>query len=177
MENQKDRKPTLCGSRSFLKNRAFITLVCAFIIYVIWQASQLVLVIAPEGDKKPIVIESHKGDKWYISLTHSVEKTKWEEFFTINGVADMTMTHTTFESLGWGYPYSSTDGTFSCTNDGKFQMVMNRHYKEVPLRVSEQAMQQIIHENAQYNLVELYGQGSAVTVRIMRRYHYWFDLL
>lgn len=129
--------------------------------------------LAPEGNAKAIAIPSYSGDSWRISFTHSVEKTAWDEFFTINGPDDMTMTHTKFQSLGWGYPYSTNDGKFSQTADGRFQLIMNRPYKEVALRVSEQAMQHIIHGHQKYDLIGLYGQGAAVTVKSMYRYEYW----
>lgn len=175
MTDLKDRKPALPGSRSFLKNRYFLIIVCVFVLYISYIATRLVLVLVPEGDREAEVISSYAGDHWHISFTHSVEQTVWEEYFTVNGSNDMTMTHTIFESLGWGYPYSASDGIFSKTDDGRFQLTMNRPYKEVALRVSEQAMQHIVHRDVRYNLVHLYGQGTAVTVKSMYRYQYWLQ--
>lgn len=173
MTDLKDRKPALAGSRSFLKNRYIVIFVLAFVIYISYLGSRLVLVLAPEGDREAVAISSYPGDHWHISFTHSVEKTAWDEYFTVNGCNDMTMTHTKFQSLGWGYPYSASDGKFSQTADGRFQLIMNRPYKEVALRISEQAMQHIVHRNQKYDLIELFGQGTAVTVKSMYRYQYW----
>ena len=172
MTNMKDRNLAFVGSRSFLKNGYFfiILILAACIIYL---GSRLVLVLEPEGSHKTVVMSSCKGDNWYISFTHSVEKTAWDEYFTVNGCNDMTMTHTKFQSLGWGFPYSASDGKFSQTADGRFQLILNRPYKEVALRISEQAMQHIVHRNQKYNLIELFGQGTAVTVKSMYRYQYW----
>lgn len=175
MTDLKDRKPALAGSRSFLKSRHFVILVLAIVIYFGYLGSRLVLVLAPEGDREATAISSYPGDRWYISFTHSVEKTAWEEYFTVNGPDDMVMTHTKFSSLGWGYPYSASDGKFSRTEDGRFQLVMNRPYDEVALRVSEQAMQQIVHGNDKYDLVKVYGQGTAVTVKAMHCWQYWLE--
>ena len=54
-------------------------------------------------------------------------------------------------------------------------MEMNRPYKEVALRRSEQAMPHIFHGGDSYDLIALYGQGTAVTVKVMYRYQYWLE--
>lgn len=173
MTDLKDRKPAFAGSRSFLKNGYFLIIVCFFVIYVSYLGSRLVLVLAPEDERGVITLPSYVGDQWQIGFTHSVEKTAWDEYFVVNGPNDMTMTHTKFQSLGWGYPYSAGDGKFSRTSDGRFQLIMNRPYGEVALRVSEQAMQHIVHNQEKYDLVLLYGHGNAVTIKSMYRYQYW----
>ena len=104
-----------------------------------------------------------------------MEKTAWNDYFRINGANNMSMTHTRFSSLGWGYPYSAADGKLTQTADGKFDMEMNRPYKEVALRISEQAMPHIVHGGDSYDLIALYGQGTAVTVKVMYRYQYWLE--
>lgn len=174
MKNIKDWIAAFASCRSFCK-KSYLCLAFLLVIYIGWQALQLVLVLVPEGDRKIVAMPTYYGDKWYISFTHSVEKTTWEEFFTVNGASSMTMTHTKFASLGCGHPYSATDGQFSRTEDNKFQMIMNRPYQEVPIRVSEQSRQHIRHGDDKYDLVDLYGDGTAVTVKIMKRYQYWLD--
>lgn len=172
MTDLRDRKPAFAGSRSFLKNGYFF-IILILAAYILYMGSRLVLVLEPEGSHKPVVMSSYAGDNWHISFTHSVEKTAWDEYFTVNGCNDMTMTHTKFQSLGWGYPYSASDGRFSQTADGRFMLVMNRPYREVALRISEQAMQHIVHGQQNYDLVKLFRQGTAVTVKSMYRYQYW----
>ena len=83
------------------------------------------------------------------------------------------MTHTRFESLGWGYPYSPSDGLFRRTDDNRFELVMNRPYKQVDLRVAEQAMPCIVHYNTVYDLCALFGHGSLVQVKAEYRWQYW----
>ena len=78
-------------------------------------------------------------------------------------------------SLVWCYPYSAADGMLTQTADGKFDMEMNRPYKEVALRISEQAMPHIVLGGDSYDLIALYGQGAAVTVKVMYRYQYWLE--
>ena len=172
--NLRDRKLAQAGSRSFLKLKLSLYL---FIIFAVasflWYATAIVVSLNPEGEREPIAFHSKVGDVWNIRFTHSVEKTPWEEFFTVNGVNDLTMTHTRFESLGWGYPYSPSDGTFSQTGDGKFQLVMNRPYKQVDLRIAEQAMPCIVHYNTVYDLCALFGHGSLVQVKAEYRWQYW----
>ena len=70
-------------------------------------------------------------------------------------------------------PYSPSDGTFSQTGDGKFQLVMNRPYKQVDLRIAEQAMPCIVHYNTVYDLCALFGHGSLVQVKAEYRWQYW----
>ncbi|MBR2071015.1 MAG: DUF1850 domain-containing protein [Phascolarctobacterium sp.] len=169
-----DRKPTQVGFRSFFKVKLYLSIfILVAVATFIWYATAIVVSLNPEGEREPIAFDSKVGDVWNIRFTHSVEKTPWEEFFTVNGVNDVTMTHTRFESLGWGYPYSPSDGKFSQTGDGKFQLVMNRPYKQVDLRIAEQAMPCIVHYNDVYDLCALFGHGSLVQVKAEYRYQYW----
>lgn len=148
---------------------------CVALICLYYYGMQLMLCIVPEGDVKGISVPTYQGDLWNISFTHSVEKTTWDEYFKVNAAHAMTMTHTCFVSLGWGYPYSPSDGKFSRTEDGRFMMEMNRPYKDVDLRISEQAMQKIVHGKDVYDLVQLYGQGTAIKIKAQYRYENWLD--
>ena len=169
-----DRKLAQAGSRSFLKVKLSIYLLIIFAVAsFLWYATAIVVSLNPEGEREPIAFDSKVGDVWNIRFTHSVEKTPWEEFFTVNGVNDLTMTHTRFESLGWGYPYSPSDGLFRRTDDNRFELVMNRPYKQVDLRVAEQAMPCIVHYNTVYYLCALFGHGSLVQVKAEYRWQYW----
>ena len=169
-----DRKLAQAGSRSFLKLKLSIYLLIIFAVAgFLWYATAIVVSLNPEGEREPIAFDSKVGDVWNIRFTHSVEKTPWEEFFTVNGVNDLTMTHTRFESLGWGYPYSPSDGLFRRTDDNRFELVMNRPYKQVDLRVAEQAMPCIVHYNTVYDLCALFGHGSLVQVKAEYRWQYW----
>lgn len=173
MLNFKDRKPAFAGTRSFFPLKYFVIIVSAVLIFFGWYATRLVVAVVPEGNTGAFAFATYPGDRWKISFTHSVEKTEWDEFFRVNGAEDMTMTHTQFESLGWGYPYSPSDGKFTKTADGKFNLEMNRPYKEVAIRISEQAMQHIQHGSEDYNLIPMFGQGRAIKIMAMYRYQYW----
>ena len=93
----------------------------------------------------------------------------------MQGANAMTMTHTRFSSLGWGYPYAPSEGKLTRTPDGRFDLEMNRPYKELALRISEQAMPHLIHGEEDYDLIKLYGQGTAVKIKIQYRYEYWWE--
>lgn len=173
MLNCKDRRPTQVGSRSFFPLKHFVIIVSLVLLCLIWYSTRLVVAVLPEGETGAFAFATHPGDEWNISFTHSVEKTEWDEYFKVNAENDMTMTHTRFESLGWGYPYSPADGKLTATADGKFNVVMNRPYKEVSLRISEQAMQHLVHGKDDYDLIALYGQGAAIKIKAMYRYQYW----
>ena len=121
--NLQEGKLAQAGFLSFFKLKLSLYLLIGFAVAgFLWYATAIVVSLNPEGEREPIAFDSKVGDVWNIRFTHSVEKTPWEEFFTVNGVNDLTMTHTRFESLGWGYPYSPSDGVFSQTGDGKFQL-------------------------------------------------------
>ena len=172
--NLRERKLARAGFRSFFKlNLTLYSLIAFAVAGFLWYATAIVVSLNPEGDREPIAFDSKVGDVWNIRFTHSVEKTPWEEFFTVNGVNDLTMTHTRFESLGWGYPYSPSDGLFRRTDDNRFELVMNRPYKQVDLRVAEQAMPCIVHYNTVYDLCALFGHGSLVQVKAEYRWQYW----
>ena len=172
--NLQDRKPTQVGFRSFLKLKiVYSSLLIVVVAFFMWYATNIVVSLNPEGEKEPIAFNSKIGDVWNIRFTHSVEKTPWEEFFTVNGVNNLTMTHTRFESLGWGYPYSPNDGLFRRTEDNRFELVMNRPYKQVDLRIAEQAMPCIVHYNNVYDLCALFGHGSLVQIKAEYRWQFW----
>lgn len=58
----------------------------------------------------------------------------------------MVMTHTRYQSLGVGLPYSPAEGILTNTPDGKFILKMDRPYKTVKLRTAVQAKPRIIHK-------------------------------
>ena len=173
--NFKDRKPAIAGSRSFFPVKQFVIIVIFVALCLVWYASRLVVAVVPEGEYKPFCFSTYSGDEWRISLTHSVEKTAWDDYFRVNGVDNMTMTHTRFSSLGWGYPYAPSEGKLTRTADGRFDLEMNRPYKELALRISEQAMPHLIHGSEDYDLIKLYGQGTALKIKVQYRYDYWCD--
>lgn len=177
MPNFKDRKPADAGSRSFFQIKYFLIIVSILVIFVIWYGSRLVVAVVPKGVEGAFSFPTYKGDTWHISLTHSVEKTEWADFFRVNAANDLTMTHTRFESFGWGYPYSAADGKLTHTEDGKFILEMNRPYRVVNLRISEQAMPHLLHDKDNYDLIALFGQGTAVDIKVQYRYQYWLDCL
>ena len=173
--NFKDLKPAIAGSRSFFPVKHFVIIVIFVALFLVWYASRLVVAVVPEGEYKPFCFSTYSGDEWRISLTHSVEKTAWDDYFRVNGVDNMTMTHTRFSSLGWGYPYAPSEGKLTRTADGRFDLEMSRPYKELALRISEQAMPHLIHGSEDYDLIKLYGQGTALKIKVQYRYDYWCD--
>jgi len=175
MLNSKDRGPGCAGFRSFLSIRNIVILAAFILAGVYYYATSMVLAIIPEAGKTPYAFSTKVGDVWNISLTHSVEKTLWEEFFRVEGVNKMTMTHTTFESLGWGFPYSPEEGKLIHRKDGRYDLVMNRPFTYVPLRISVQAMQHFHHRSIDLDLCKLYGQGTKMDIKVMLRYEYWLQ--
>lgn len=172
--NFKDRKPAPAGSRSFFPAESFVIFVILLSAAAafFWHAARLVAVVQPEN-AEPFAFSTRAGDEFRISLTHSVEKTSWDDYFLVRGADDLLLAHTRFSSLGWGYPYAASEGRLALAPDGRFDLEMNRPYTELALRVSDIAGQRLIHGEDVYDLVKLYGQGTAVTIRVVHRYEYW----
>ena len=169
-----DRTPASTGARSFFKHPSFVFLLLFILAAVGWYGNQLLVILVPENSLPIQSFAVEKGGEWSYHYKHSVQQTPVDEFFRVNGVNDMTMTHTTYESLGVGLPYDPAEGTFkSLKKDGKFDLEMNRPYKSLMFRTAVQAMPKIIHKDKTYDLCALYGQGTLVEVRVIKRYQYW----
>ena len=169
-----DRTPASTGVRSFFTRPSFVLLLLMILAAICWYGDQLVVVLIPENERPISYFAVAKGEEWSYHYKHSVQQTPVDEFFRVNGVNDMTMTHTTYESLGVGLPYDPAEGTFrSLKKDGKFDLEMNRPYTAIKFRTAVQAMPKIIHDNEIFDLCPLYGQGTLVEVRVVKRYQYW----
>ncbi len=176
MSTLKDRKPVSAGFRSFLKRKFYLfAIVAASVAAFLWYAGGLVVSLNPEGGREPMYFASSKGDVWNIQFTHSVERSLVEEFFVVNGPDDLTMTHTRFESFGWGFPYSASDGVIKETGNGRYELKMDRPYRTVKLRVAVQARQCIVHGDDIYDLCDMFGHGTMIEVKAQYRCQYWLD--
>ncbi len=168
----KDRLPGSAGCRSFLKRICSVLFLALALLA--WRGAQLALVIEPEDDRHHMLcMPTQAGKEFYISLTHSVEKTTWNDYFIVRGERNLLLTHTIFESLGWGFPYGEESGSITRTNDNKFSLTVNRKYTSLPLRISEQSRQKLVYDDKTYDLIDLYGQGTALRISVMRRYQCW----
>lgn len=170
-----DRTPASTGVRSFFKGPSFVVLLLAVLALAIcWYGNRLLVVLLPENDRAVSSFPVSEGEEWHYHYKHSVQQTPVDEYFRVNGVNDMTMTHTTYESLGVGLPYDPAEGKFtSLKKDGKFDLEMNRPYTSIKFRTAVQAMPMIIHNHGTYDLCSLYGQGTLVEVKALKRYQYW----
>ena len=169
-----DRTPASTGARSFFKHLSLVVLLLVLLAAAGWYGNQLLVVLLPENGFPIRFFSVEKGGEWSYHYKHSVQQTPVDEYFRVNGVDNMTMTHTTYESLGVGLPYDPSEGKFtSLKKDGKFDLEMNRPYKSLKFRTAVQAMPKIIHKDVTYDLCPLYGQGTLVEVKVMKRYQYW----
>ena len=169
-----DRTPASTGARSFYKRPSFVLLLFIIAAAFFWYGDQLLVVLLPENERNVCSFPVTKGEEWHYRYKHSVQQTPVDEYFRVNGVDDMTMTHTTYESLGVGLPYDPAEGKFtSLEKDGKFDLEMNRPYRSLKFRTAVQAMPKIIHKDKTYDLCLLYGQGTLVEVKVIKRYQYW----
>ncbi len=153
--------------------------ICVLLLMVfLWYADQLVVVLEPEGNRTPQVFAVHKDEEWYLLYTHSVQRTPVWEYFRVNGANDLTMTHTVYSSLGVGLPYAPSEGKYVyLAKEGRFDLTMNRPYKTVKLRTAVQAMHKVVHDQKVYDLCKLYGQGTLVEIKALRRYEFWLENL
>lgn len=176
MLNLRGRSPGTSGGRSFSKKIIFtLVTVLVGLGILFWYANQLVVSINPEAGLPKQCFTAQIGEVWNIAFTHSVQLTTVEEFFRVDGIDKLMMTHTRYQSLGVGLPYSPAEGTLIHTSDGKFILKMDRPYKTVTLRTAVQAKPRIVHQGKVYDLCDLYGQGTLVEIRAEKRYQYWFN--
>ncbi|HCJ90311.1 MAG TPA: DUF1850 domain-containing protein [Acidaminococcaceae bacterium] len=171
-----DRTPVSTGTRSFLRRPVSAILVVLFVLLVLlgWYGNQLIIAIIPENGLPARTFYVGKGGEWSYHYTHSVQLTPCDEYFRINGPDDMVMTHTVYQSFGVGLPYDPKDGKFTALEkEGKFEMEMNRPYRSLRFRTAVQARPMIFHGTQVYDLCNLYGQGTLVEVRALKRYQYW----
>ena len=167
-----DRAPKQKGARPALFIGLFILLIAAGAIYGFGQQLRVALL---DDKQQPIVTFS--ADTWRYHYTHSVQLTPVDEYFRVNGLDDMTMTHTIYQSLGVGLPFAPYEGRFTQLEDGTFRFDMNRPYKNLKFRVSRFAKPYIAHGDTKYDLCSLFGDGGLVEVRTMKRYQLWLNKL
>jgi hypothetical protein len=176
MVDQTGRTSNLFGVRPSLR-KFFIAGLFLLAVIIVWYSRQLVVVLLPEGNLPIQAFKTYPGDEWYLTYTHSVQRTPVWEYFRVNGINDLTMTHTVYSSLGVGLPYAPYEGQLQMTKDGRFDLKMNRPYKSVKLRTAVQAMHKLVHGDRTYDLCALYGQGTLVEVKVERRFELWLTML
>ena len=173
-----DRTPASTGAWSFYKRPSFVLLLLILLAAFGWYGDRLLVVMIPENDRTVSSFPVSIGEEWHYHYKHSVQQTPVDEYFRVNGVNDMTMTHTTYESLGVGLPYDPSEGKFtSLKKDGKFDLEMNRPYRSLQFRTAVQAMPKIVHKDTTFDLCALYGQGTLVEVKVIKRYQLWLMTL
>lgn len=169
-----DRTPVCSGARPFFRSPFFLLCIVVLLTVLVRYGNQLQVVLIPEGGKPIQFFTVEKGKEWQYHYTHSVQKTPVDEFFRVEDAGRLTMTHTTYESLGVGLPYAPSEGHFTSLKEkGKFDVEMNRAYRSLQFRTASQAMPAIIYKDKVYDLYGLYGQGVLVEVRVMKRYERW----
>lgn len=156
-----------CSSLIFIKIFFLVLLVAIGAIFWYIHSS---LVLAVTGKQYSQALPVEVGEEWQIVFIHSVERTPWEEYYRVGEDGNL-LYKTRFQSLGWGYPYSQSDGEFHATKDG-FELLMNRKYLVINLTIAPEASPVLIHRGAKYNLCEIYGDREAVEVRLTNRLEY-----
>lgn len=171
--NANDRSPGESGFRSFFY---YVLFGIIFLIAgVVWYGNQLVIAVVPEDNLKTYYFPSKVGDEWHYLYIHSVQQTPCEEFFTINGPNDMTMTYTRFQSYGVGLPCYTDDGKFKQTEDGHFILEMNRPYRTVAFRTQDIPKPRLYIHGEEIPIYKIYPSGTLVTVSVDKRFKHWFN--
>jgi len=137
----------------------------------------LLLVVRDTSTGKYFTYICSAGDNFQMVLTHSVEKSPWEDNFLIYGSGDLLLTTSKFESLGWGFPYSEADGKFSINKDNKFLMTLNRKFAKINTCVAVQAMPKILFKNQTLDLCSEFGDGALLEIAVLHRYQFLFDII
>ena len=123
-----------------------------------------VLVVANAGtDEHLLDVPVENGSMVALEYTHSVEKTRVLDVYTIRGDR-LVMTRMEFESYGWGLParaaVEAEDGTFA------FDPIYATH--ELVVKPGRVAGHELHVENRRYDLVAL-SDARAVRLTIERR--------
>ncbi len=170
----KDRTPESAGFRSFLKFK-FVLLMSLIVIFCFWgfYANQLVVSVNPDSGQKKLSFDTYVGDLWYIEFTHSVQKTPVQEYFLVQGVDNLLMKETIYQSLGVGLPFLPSDGKLNVTKDGHFVLAMNRKFETVKVRTGLEACPRIYHSGTVYPIYEIYEPGTLVEIKVEKRYKSW----
>lgn len=156
-----------CSSLIFIK-RIFLIIIVAIGAIFWYIHNSLVLAVTGSHFSQALPVEG--GEEWQIVFTHSVERTPWEEYYRVEDGGNL-LYKTRFQSLGWGYPYSQSDGEFHATKDG-FELLMERKYPVIKLMVAPEASPVLLHRGQKYNLCEIYGDREAVEIRPVSRLRY-----
>lgn len=170
------RSPFVLGNRGVFK--LYTVFIGSILVITLgafyWYATQLVVALLPERGEKQCLDLRFCGE-WQMEFKHSYELTQWRDYFKVNGADDMVLTHTIYQSQGCGFPFSAAEGKFEALPDGHFKLTLNRPYKIINMRPAVQASPKILHDGTVYDLCELFGHGTLLTIKAEPRYRYWLE--
>lgn len=121
--------------------------------------------------QKKIVIDPESGENLYlppenfeIHWIHSIEKEEWFESYVIEGDG-FILTETHFKTFGAGVP-SHSDEPAEVTDDGFVKYMINEPYPDIYMNVSDNVETQIVQNEEEILLYELYEPYTAVEIKI-----------
>ncbi|MDD4600391.1 MAG: DUF1850 domain-containing protein [Negativicutes bacterium] len=152
----------------WLKHRTVIvfTVCCsvALLLLVYWCFLPLRIIVESEGGTC-LVLPTYVGDTFSLRFTHSVHKTPVWENFVVEGVGQLTLVSTEYQSYGVGMPSLPSEGTFIQQGDRFVLINLNRHFSQIPVRVGPEAKLCFVQREQEYPLYEWLEHGTLIHVR------------
>lgn len=142
----------------------------SYVVKFIVALSILVVLISSVIHKgKVIVIEdnpSHvhkeiylKDNSFTLSYTHSVHKTKFEEYFVVTDDNKFLLQKTIFDSFGVGSPYVDNLDDFKIENK-KFVLKLDKYFKEINMVISPIPKHKITVGNETFSILDFLNEET-----------------
>jgi len=119
-----------------------------------------------DTNDQALLIPLLRGKSFSLEYVHSVQKSPVRENFAAVAGNQIQLTSTTFQTLGVGLPFLSTEGQL-VNNQGTFELTgQNRVFREIRLAVMPVSYQGLVYNNHQYLLSNYFLPGSLVEISI-----------
>lgn len=159
--------PVFFGSRK--KRLLLFGVLIVLVSIFLWYETEKVLVIQAKNSNIQDRIVNIPDGKWYLSYTHSVQKTLVEEFFQVQEQGFL-LYETRFSSYGVGLPFLATDGKLKIMPDGRMQLLLQRTFPLVKVWTGQEAKIELKTKNETLELYKIYPAGSLLEINVLPRY-------
>ena len=147
-----------------------LVMVLAMSIAFSWYISKNEIIIQVKNNNLPVMFVDIPDGRWNLSYTHSVQKTKVEEFFKVQGENEFLLYETRYSSYGVGLPFLASDGKLTILDDGRMQLEMQRKFPVVKVWTGEEAKVKLQTKNETLDLYKIFPVGSLLEISTLPRY-------
>lgn len=152
----------------FLLIAALVLIVC----FCWYYFSRQVLLITPMNANGEQIVLPLKQNEWYLSYTHSVQKTIVDECFKVQPDNTFSMYRTRYSSFGVGLPFLPGEGELVFLPNDTMQLDLKkpRTFPIVKLWTGIEAKVKLISGNDIIPIYEKYPTGTLVQISTCKRY-------